>query len=166
MSSIVFQTIRESKALAYSTYSRYTVPTKPQDPYYIIAYIGTQADKFNEAVPAMNELLTNLPKSENGFESAKASMTNSIETQRINDMDKIWYYETSRKVGVTEDLRKNLYEQLPNMSFDAIQRFHKTYYQNQAFTFCIMGSKEKLDMKDLEKIGTVKVLSLEDIFGY
>jgi hypothetical protein len=29
-----------------------------------------------------------------------------------------------------------------------------------------MGSKEKLDMKDLEKYGTVKVLSLEDIFGY
>ncbi len=166
MSSIVFQTIRESKALAYSTYSRYTIPTKPQDPYYIIAYIGTQADKFNEAVPAMNELLTNLPKSENGFESAKASMMNSIETQRINDMDKIWYYETSRKVGVTEDLRKNLYDQLPSMSFDAVQNFHQTYYKNQAFSFCIMGSKEKLDMKDLEKYGKVKVLSLEDIFGY
>jgi hypothetical protein len=52
------------------------------------------------------------------------------------------------------------------MSFEAIQKFHQTYYQNQPFTYCIMGSKEKLDLKDLEKIGKVKVLSLEDIFGY
>ncbi len=166
MSSIVFQTIRESKALAYSTYSRYTVPNKPGDPYYIIAYIGTQADKFNEAVPAMNELLNSLPKSDNAFESAKASMMNSIETQRINDMSKIWVYVSSSKLGIKEDLRKNLYAQLPGMQFDAIQKFHETYYKNQTFSYCIMGSKDKLEIKDLEKIGTVKVLSLEDIFGY
>jgi predicted Zn-dependent peptidase len=85
MSSIVFQTIRESKALAYSTYSYYQTPSKNTDPYYTIAYVGTQADKINEAIPAMNELLTSLPKNEANIDNAKASIKNSIETERIND---------------------------------------------------------------------------------
>lgn len=166
MSSIVFQTIRESKALAYSTYSRYTIPSKAQDPYYIMAYIGTQADKFNEAVPAMNELLNNLPKAENNFEAAKASILNGLETQRINDMDKIWMLEAAKKVGITYDLRKSLYEQLPKLDFNAINTFHQNNYKNKPFSYCIMGSKEKLNLKDLEKIGSVQEVTLEEIFGY
>jgi predicted Zn-dependent peptidase len=166
MSSIVFQTIRESKALAYSTYSRYAIPSKVQDPYYIIAYVGTQADKFNEAVPAMNELLNNLPKAENNFEAARASLLNGLETQRINDMDKIWMLEAAKKVGINYDLRKGLYEELPKLDFNAINTFHQNNYKNQAFTYCIMGSKEKLNTKDLEKFGSVQEVSLEEIFGY
>lgn len=166
MSSIVFQTIRESKALAYSTYSRYTIPSKKEDPYYIIAYVGTQADKFSESIQAMNELLTALPKSENNFNSAKASLLNGIETQRINDMGKIWSYEAAKKLGLDYDLRKLTYEKLNTLSFDDLSRFHGTYYQNKPFTYTVLGSKEKLPLTELEKMGKVEVLSLEQIFGY
>jgi predicted Zn-dependent peptidase len=56
MSSIVFQTIRESKALAYSTYAYYFTPNTKDEKYYLVGYVGTQADKLNEAIPSMNEL--------------------------------------------------------------------------------------------------------------
>ena len=62
MGSLVFQTIRESKALAYSTYGFYVFPRKKADKYYMMAYVGAQADKFVEAVAAMNELLTTMPE--------------------------------------------------------------------------------------------------------
>ncbi|MFI5222586.1 MAG: M16 family metallopeptidase, partial [Bacteroidia bacterium] len=78
MSSLVFQTIRESKALAYSTYSYFQTPGRKPDPYYIIAYIGTQADKMNDAIPAMNELIQNMPKSDNAFEAAKQALKNKL----------------------------------------------------------------------------------------
>ena len=52
MGSIVFQTLRESKALAYSTFATYGTPAKKEDPFYILAYIGCQADKMNEAIRA------------------------------------------------------------------------------------------------------------------
>src|SRR5690606_41501086 len=55
MGSIVFQTIRESKALAYSTYGYYVQPQKKSDQYYMMSYVGSQADKFGDAVGAMNE---------------------------------------------------------------------------------------------------------------
>ena len=67
MGSIVFQEIRESKALAYSTFSAY-VNAKEKERYnYVIGYVGTQADKMKSAIDAMKELLNKLQYSENLF---------------------------------------------------------------------------------------------------
>jgi hypothetical protein len=166
MSSIVFQTIRESKALAYSTYSRYNTPGKAKDPYYIIAYIGTQADKFNDAIPAMNELLNKMPRTDNSFESAKASILNAIETERTNDANIIFAYAAAQKQGLNRDLNKDVYEAIPNLSYADLENFQKANYTNKPFTYIIMGSKDKLKMSDMEKLGKVQVLTLEEIFGY
>ena len=53
MSSIVFQEIRESQALAYSVYSTYTIPKDTNTSHYSMSYIGTQADKLSEAMEGM-----------------------------------------------------------------------------------------------------------------
>ncbi len=166
MSSIVFQTIRESKALAYSTYSRYNTPSKQKDPYYIVAYVGTQADKFNDAVPAMNELLNKMPRTDNGFESAKNSILNAIETERTNDANIIFAYAAAQKLGLNYDLNKDIYQKVPQLTYTDIENFQINNYSNKPFTYCIMGSQDKLKTADLEKLGKVQVLTLEEIFGY
>lgn len=166
MSSVVFQTIRESKALAYSTYSRFLTPSKKEDPYYVLAYVGTQADKFNDAIPAMQELLNQMPKSDNAFESAKQSLLNNIETQRTNDADIIFAYASAQKLGLDHDINSDLYAAIPKLDFAAIEAFQKSHYTNQPYTYCIMASKDKLKMEDMQKLGKVQVLTLEDIFGY
>jgi predicted Zn-dependent peptidase len=73
MGALVFQTIRESKALAYSTFAFYVTPDKKEDPFYTIAYVGSQADKFNEAVVAMNELLITFLKFNQTWSLQKAA---------------------------------------------------------------------------------------------
>lgn len=166
MSSIVFQTIRESKALAYSTYSYYQTPSKKTDPYYTIAYVGTQADKINEAIPAMNELLTSLPKNEANIENAKASIKNSIETERINDESIIFNYVSNQKLGVHHDLRKDVYEQIDNLNFDSINNFYKNNYTGKPYFYSIVASKDKVKMEDLSKYGKLVEVSISDIFGY
>lgn len=45
MSSIVFQDMRESKALAYSVYSTYSIPKEIGKSHYSFSYLGTQSDK-------------------------------------------------------------------------------------------------------------------------
>ena len=57
MSGLVFQEIRESKALAYSVYSTYTLPKDTNDSHYLMSYIGTQVDKLEEAILLQSELL-------------------------------------------------------------------------------------------------------------
>lgn len=166
MSSLVFQTIRESKALAYSTYSAYQSPGRKEYPYYIMAYVGTQADKIHEAIPAMNELLNNMPKADKNFEAAKAAIKNSIETERINDEGIIMNYAASRKLGVHHDLRRDVYENIDKMSYKDLQEFYNKNYVGNPYYYCIMASKEKVNVKELSRYGKVMEVTLEAIFGY
>ena len=166
MSSLVFQTIRESKALAYSTYSFYQTPSKKIDPYYTIAYVGTQADKINEAIPAMNELLNTLPKNEANIENAKASIKNSIETERINDEGIIFIYVGNQKLGIHHDLRKDVYNEIDKLTFDDLNNFYKSNYTNKPYFYTVVASKDKVNLNDLNKYGKVVEVSISEIFGY
>jgi predicted Zn-dependent peptidase len=166
MSSIVFQTIRESKALAYSTYSRFQLPSKNTDPIYVIAYVGTQADKINDAVPAMNELLTNMPIAEVTFNAAKDALKSQLETERINKEDIIFRMESAKKLGLNHDVRKDVYEALDKMSITDLQRFFDQHYKNKTYNYAIIGSADKVKKEDLQKYGNLVEVSFEDIFGY
>lgn len=166
MGSVVFQNIREAKALAYSTFASYITPAKSEDPFAVIAYVGSQADKMNEAVAAMNELLNTLPKSETGFSSAKTNLTKSLETSRITDFNIISTYLSLQRKGIDYDLRKDVYEAIPNLTFEDLQKFHASYLANQPYIYTIVGSKDRIKEEDMKKIGDLKKLSLEEIFGY
>jgi len=76
MGSIVFSTIRESKALAYSTFSGINIPSEKEENFSLFSYIGTQADKLNDAIVAMNELHNDLPKSEVSFNNTISGLKN------------------------------------------------------------------------------------------
>lgn len=166
MGSIVFQTIRESKALAYSTYSYFSLPSKKADKDMIMAYVGTQADKFNESTTAMNELLTTLPKSEQLFETAKSGLKKSIASERITQDGIIFSYLKSQKLGNSFDMRKNVYEQAPKLSFADINTFHDKEMKNKNYTYCVVAAQDKVNETDMKKLGEIKKLNLNEIFGY
>jgi predicted Zn-dependent peptidase len=165
MGSVVFQTIRESKALAYSTAAFYRTPVKKEDPFSAIAYVGCQADKMNEAVAGMNELLNDLPLSQPGFELAKAAVKKDLETQRIEKDGIISSYLDDEKMGFNTDKREEIYDALPKITFDDLKQLHQDL-SDKPYTYCIVGSDKKIEMKDLEKIGDVQKLSMKEIFGY
>jgi predicted Zn-dependent peptidase len=166
MGSVVFQTLRESKALAYSTFATYGTPAKKEDPFYILAYIGCQADKMNEAVGGMNSLLNDLPSSDQGFELARTSEKKDIETQRFTEDGIVFAYLEAKQKGLDYDQRKGEYESLDKMTMDDVKQFHEKEVANKAYTYCVVASDKKIKTDDLQKVGTVKVLSLDQIFGY
>ncbi|HCM35749.1 M16 family metallopeptidase [Chryseobacterium sp.] len=166
MGSIVFQTIRESKALAYSTYSYFALPSKKSDKDMVMAYVGTQADKFNESTTAMNELLTTLPKSEQLFETAKSGLKKSIASERISQDGIIFSYLKAQRLGNNFDMRKNVYEQAPKLSFADINAFHDKEMKNKNYTYCLVAAQDKVNEADMQKLGEVKKLNLTEVFGY
>ncbi|SIP86589.1 Predicted Zn-dependent peptidase [Chryseobacterium sp. RU37D] len=166
MGSVVFQTIRESKALAYSTYSYFSLPSKKEDKDMIMAYVGTQADKFNESTAAMNELLTTLPKSDQLFETAKSGLKKSIASERISQDEIIFTYLRAQKLGNNTDIRKYTYEQAPQLTFADIDNFHDKEMKGKNFTYCLVASQDKVNEADMQKLGEVKKLNLTEIFGY
>jgi hypothetical protein len=166
MGAIVFQTIRESKALAYSTNSYYMTPAKKEDPYYIAAYVGCQADKFNESIIAMNELLNDLPSADNNLQAAKAALKKDIETDRITKDGIIFNYLSAESRGITGDIRKTIYEKADALTYADLKQFHDNNMKGKPFTYCIVASDKKLSDTDMQKYGKVKKLTLEEIFGY
>jgi len=166
MSSIIFQTIRESKALAYSTYSSFSTPEKKEDPHMITAYVGTQADKIHDAMAGMMELLEEMPKSENMLNGGKQAIKNKIETERINRTSILFNYESAKRRGLTADSRKAIYEQVANLNFDDVKKFHEQYVAGNQYNIMILGSRDKIDLKSLEQYGPVEELDLEELFGY
>ena len=166
MGSLVFQTIRESKALAYSTYGFYVFPRKKADKYYMMAYVGAQADKFVEAVAAMNELLTTMPELPANLDLAKIQLKKEIQTERITQDDIIYDYIKAKDLGLNEDIRKTIYQNLDNISMKDIRTFHDTYLSKKPYTYVVLASEEKLSKEELQKIGEFRKLSLEELFGY
>jgi hypothetical protein len=47
-----------------------------------------------------------------------------------------------------------------------IKQFHEKEVAGKAYTYCVVASDKKIKVDDLKKEGEVKVLSLEEIFGY
>ncbi len=166
MSSVVFQTMRESKALAYSVYASYLNPPNKEESHYISSYIGTQADKLPEAMAGFFDLLTNMPESDKSFISSKDAIINRIKPERITKTDILMRYERARKFGYDHDVRKDLYNDIPKFKIEDIKEFFEKYIKNKQYTTLVLSDVKKLDIRELSKYGKVNFLTLEDIFGY
>ena len=166
MGALVFQTIRESKALAYSTFAFYAVPDKKEDPFYTLAYVGCQADKFNESIVAMNELLNDLPNVAENVKFAREGIKKDIETERITQDGIIFNYLTAQRKGLTDDIRKKTYTAVDKIGYNELKQFHGEYIAGKPYTYCVVASDKKVTEDTMKKYGELKRLSLEEIFGY
>jgi len=166
MGAIVFQTIRESKALAYSTFAFYVIPDKKDDPFYTVAYVGCQADKFNESITAMNELLNDLPDLPENIKFAQAGLKKDIETERITQDGIIFNYLANERKGLSRDIRKDVYAAADKIGYNELKDFHSKNIAHKPYTYCIVASEKKVSEEDMKKYGDIKKLSLEEIFGY
>ena len=166
MGSVVFQTIRESKALAYSTFATFATPDKSDKQYRMIAYVGSQADKMNDAVAGMNELLNQLPENEKSFEGAKINLLSNYESARVLKDAAFSNYFADKKLGYDYDSRIDQYKALNSINFGRINTFHTERIANKPYTYLIVGSDKRIKQEDMGKFGIVKSLSLEEIFGY
>lgn len=166
MSSILFQDLRESKALAYSTYSRYNQPNKLFKNYYNLSYIGSQADKLGEALKGLNDLLNDMPKAEGSFSSAKEMILQEMRTQRITKADILFNFIEASDLDNKTDIRKDIFEKVQSYTFDDVKKFQEQTVKGKPKTILVLGKKDGLDLKILEQYGSVKFLTLKDIFGY
>ncbi len=166
LSSIVFQEIRESRSLAYSSASIYSQGRKTAKPDYILNYLGTQANKINQAVDAIVGLLNNMPKNEQQFENARLGQLKRIEAERITKENIFWRYESNLKKGIDYDFRENVYNSLKTMSLDDLDAFFKTQIVGKQFDIGVIGNEKDINFKALSKFNTVKKLDVDYLFNF
>ena len=166
MNSIVFQELRESRGLAYSSFADYSVPSRNNHPESYFTYIVSQNDKMMDCIKVFNEIITDIPQSEAAFDIAKQSLTKSIESSRTTKFNILNSYYNAKKRGFTEPLQATIYRALPSLTLQDILRFEKENMVNKTYKYVILGDEKELDMEGLEKIGPVHRLTTDEIFGY
>jgi predicted Zn-dependent peptidase len=166
MSSIVFQEMRESKALAYSVYSTYTIPSDADESHFLMSYIGTQSDKLSDAMVGMTELLDVMPEAEANMNNAKEGIEQKIRTERLTKSRVLSEYEKAQKLGVDYDLRKDVYKGVQTFDMSSLRDFHNSHIATGTRVVMVLGAKDDLDLEVLKQYGEIKHLTLEDVFGY
>lgn len=166
MGSVVFQDIRESRALAYSARSSFSRPGRKDRPFSASFYVGTQADKLPQAMAAIHSLLDTMPASEKLWEVARRSLRQGVETKRVTREYILYSYDGALRLGLDRDIRRDVYTQAETLTLDDIRRFHGERFAKKPWAVCLIGSRDKLDLEALKPYGKVVELSLKDLFGY
>jgi predicted Zn-dependent peptidase len=166
LSSIVFQEIREAKALAYGASASYTVPTNRDEAHYVRTFIGTQADKLSDAVDAMLKLMNDMPEAAEQFEGARTSALKVIASTRITKENIYWNWDAARRRGLDFDVRRTNYERIPGIDMAAMKAFFDREVKGRPYTFVVIGKESAMDMKALERLGPVRKVGKAELFGY
>ncbi len=166
LSSIIFQELREKQALAYSAFASYSTPAKKEESFFVYGFIGTQNDKLPDAVLELGILMNDMPQADAMFEGAKDAAMKKIETSRIVKAAIYWNYEQAKRRGLEYDIRKDIYDQVGKMTFSDLDNFFEQHIAGKKYVYLVMGNKDLVNTEELEKLGTLKVLTLEELFGY
>lgn len=166
LSSVVFQELRESKSLAYSAYVNYANANAIGKHNYVVTYIGTQANKLNLAVDAMDDLMKDLPKIPAQFENAKNSALKQIASTRVTRTNIFFNRLNLSKLNIDYDIRKDIYEEIKNLTIEDLNYFYEEEIKPVHYHVAILGKKENLDFGAIENLGELREVSLEEIFGY
>ena len=166
MNTVVFQEMRESRALAYSAGALLSTPRFLGDSYLFYAAIGSQNDKLRQAVEAFELIINDMPRSEASLAIAKQSMDARYRTSRTNGTAVLSSYVSARDLGLDEPAEKYVYEHLAGMGMDELVDFQQRWIKDRTYIYGILGDKSGLDLNFLRTLGPVEFLSLEDIFGY
>ena len=166
LSSIVFQEIRESKSLAYSAWSSYSTAIKKDDSNYVMAYIGTQANKMPQAVDAMMSLMSDMPEAEEQFNAAKEAALKKLAAGRITKANIFWTYERLKKRGIDNDNREEMYNTIKNMTIEDLREFFNKNIKGENYNVMVIGNKKDIDFKALSKLGEVQEMDIDYLFNY
>jgi zinc protease len=166
MSSIVFQEIREAQGMAYAAWMGYDRPSRKDRSFYLMGFIGTQPDKLEMATTSFERLLNELIENEQSFEVSRNAIINTIATERVINTSIFFQWLNNQDLGIQHDIRQDMHKAAQEASMDDLREFYSSYIKDQPYAYLIVGDNRSVDQRMLNRLGTVKRVSLEELFGY
>lgn len=164
MSSVVFQELREARALAYTAGASYSQGRRTGAENLMLGVIGTQTDKTVDALTAFMDLIDNMPESEQSFEESVNSLTNRYRTSKLNFREVIGAVRSWQLLGLEGDPRQQTYNQLQAAEFSDLLEFQQTNVKGRNKLISIVGDLSIIDLEELEQFGTVKQIQVDQLF--
>lgn len=161
---IVLQELREKHSFAYSAGANYSIPVHPENPAYLIGYIGTQADKTADAVAEFVKLIKEMPEKPERIDNIKDYLVQSSKSSRPGYRNLSQNVELWKMKGYDTDPNKLLIPEYEKLSFDDILSFYSDEIKNTPITIAIVGNKKEIDMDKLESIAKIQKISVNKIY--
>ena len=165
MAGLVFQELREARALAYSAWAHFFTPSRPQDENILVGAIGCQADKTIEAVNAFIELLDEMPINQTRWDSAHAAILSAYRTNPISSRSIPGFAYDFNVLGLKQDPRSNRYDSLLKADIDSLRGFYEKEIQPKSILLSIVGDSKKIDLDELKKIGPLTEVKPQQLFN-
>ncbi|MEE3299941.1 MAG: insulinase family protein [Pseudomonadota bacterium] len=164
MSSVVFQELREARALAYSASARYAQGGRQNDENLMLGAIGTQTDKTVDALQAFIDLIDNMPTSSERFDESVNSLLNRYRTSKLNFREIIGAVRSWERLGFETDPRRARYQQLQNARMEDLLEFQEQHVKNRAKLISIVGDLSIIEVEELEQFGSVQEVQVDQLF--
>jgi predicted Zn-dependent peptidase len=166
MSGIVFQEIREARALAYSVGARYYPGGRQNDENLMYASMDTQADKTPEAIEALLGLWDDMPKSEERYHAAHRAQLNHYRTAKLGFRQVLGSVRRWERLGVPVDPRKGRYEGVQGLTLTDVVDFHVKHLAGKPKLISVLGDSTKMDMEKLRSLGAVLSVTADEVATY
>ncbi len=165
MSGIVFQEMREARALAYSVWAYYLVSSYADGESLVMGNIGTQADKTIDALEAYLALWSDMPESEDRFAVTLSSLENQYKSSKLGFRKALSSVKSWQRQGFDRDPRAERYKSIAAGSLQDLMTFYRERIQGRPKLISILGPSSAIDLERLATFGPVKQIEIDEIFS-
>src|SRR3989338_201380 len=145
MSSVVFQELREARALAYSAQAQYAQGGRLNAENLVLGAISSQNDKTVEAIDAFLDLFDNMPSSGDRFQEAKSSMENRYRTSTVGFRQVIGTVRSWERLGLQGAPREARFAQLQSATLEDTLSFQRQHVAGKPKLISIVGDMSRID---------------------
>lgn len=166
MASIVFQELREARALAYQAWAQYITAERKGEENLMVGFIGCQVDKTPEATQVFLQLLDQMPTSEERFAAAREALISQYRTSRLGFRQILGTVRQWERQGLPVDPRAGRFARVQETGLDQMLQFYREQVQNRPRLISIVGDKRKMDLGIIGKAGAITEVGLPQLFSY
>ncbi len=162
--SLVVEDIREKNSMAYTANGVFAQPQIKGDPTFFTGFVGTQADKTNDALEVFMNLVNDMPRHEDRMDKIRSNIRQSLMVEQPNFRILSRVFEVWKRMGYTAPRAQIIIPAIESMTFNDIVDFYEANLKGKPMAIGIVGDPKEIDLKALEKIGTVKKIRNSQIF--
>ena len=166
MAGLVFQEVREFRALAYAAQGYYLRDPNLEQRGYLLSYVGCQADKTFEALDVMVGLITAMPQRPARLEMVKSSLVRSQETASPEFRELSQTIEDWRLLGYGNDPRRWQQPAYESLQFDDIAQFYRDHVKDRPVAIMVVGDPRKVKPATLATYGKLVRVRESSLFSH
>ncbi len=165
MAGLVFQELREARALAYSAFGRYFPASRKDDENLVVGFIGCQGDKTIEAVKTFLGLMEEMPLEKTRFENARKAVESVYRTANVSFRGIPGIVSEWRHLGLDKDPRIDRFPKIKDADLQTLKDFYDKEIKTRTKVISIVGDSSKIDMGALAEFGEITTIEADKIFS-